>query len=304
MTTPAFAVNWWQVGWIVANNVIDRVVNLDGQSSNDQYSTYMVSPSIVFNNGTNGGEFYMRPQVSSRVTSFEMHAHRANPVDFGANIVLALSTTSGNGRSLPTIIDVPNTNLIDYLANDGTTFRYNANPDQPRTTKAPTLDIKQLNNQFYDEKSGISVDYLRDYNTGDDIIFEDIIDKIQFNPNENNTSLFFLLDNEYIEWKFNGNITNKYKKEDRINLHFKVITVKQCKGITFESAVHISHSTCPTRIMYAYFSKATLENKQFPLDSKRRSEQSIHILNENKRCRLSCFSSYSFHLLQTAVTPT
>ena len=34
--------------------------------------------------------------------------------------------------------------------------------------------------------------------------------------------------------------------------------------------------------MYAYFSKATLENKQFPLDSKRRSEQSIHILNENK----------------------
>ena len=55
MTTPAFAVNWWQVGWIVANNVIDRVVNLDEQSSNDQYSTYMVSPSIVFNNGTNGG---------------------------------------------------------------------------------------------------------------------------------------------------------------------------------------------------------------------------------------------------------
>lgn len=55
----------------------------------------MVSPSIVFNNGTNGGEFYMRPQVSSRVTSFEMHAHRANPVDFGANIVLDLSTTSG-----------------------------------------------------------------------------------------------------------------------------------------------------------------------------------------------------------------
>ena len=44
---------------------------------------------------------------------------------------------------------------------------------------------------------------------------------------ENNTSLFFLLDNEYIEWKFNENITNKYKKEDRINLHFK--------GITFES---------------------------------------------------------------------
>lgn len=100
MTTPAFAVNWQQVGWIVANNVIDRVVNLDGQSSNDQYSTYMVSPSIVFNNGTNGGEFYMRPQVSSRVTSFEMHAHRANPVDFGANIVLALSTTSGKGLSI------------------------------------------------------------------------------------------------------------------------------------------------------------------------------------------------------------
>lgn len=42
---------------------------------------------------------------------------------------------------------------------------------------------------------------------------------------ENNTSLFFLLDNEYIEWKFNENITNKYKKEDRINLHFKVMAL-------------------------------------------------------------------------------
>ena len=52
------------------------------------------------------------------------------------------------------------------------------------------------------------------------------------------------------------------------------------------------------------FPRQLWKNKQFPLDSKRRSEQSIHILNENKRCRLSCFSSYSFHLLQTAVTPT
>lgn len=177
MTTPAFAVNWWQVGWIVANNVIDRVVNLDGQSSNDQYSTYMVSPSIVFNNGTNGGEFYMRPQVSSRVTSFEMHAHRANPVDFGANIVLALSTTSGKRVINKTV---------------GT-------------------------NQY--------VSYTRSSSDGTGT----------WELDENNTSLFFLLDNEYIEWKFNGNITNKYKKEDRINLHFKVITVKQYKGITFES---------------------------------------------------------------------
>lgn len=194
MTTPAFAVNWWQVGWIVANNVIDRVVNLDGQSSNDQYSTYMVSPSIVFNNGTNGGEFYMRPQVSSRVTSFEMHAHRANPVDFGANIVLALSTTSGkrvinktvgtnqyvsytrsssdgtgtwdarfteddsgknwqcyyrqyygNGRSLPTIIDVPNTNLIDYLAmaprSDTTSTQINQEQQKPQPLTSNNLTI-------------------------------------------------------------------------------------------------------------------------------------------------------------------
>ena len=60
---------------------------------------------------------------------------------------------------------------------------------------------------------------------------------------ENNTSLFFLLDNEYIEWKFNENITNKYKKEDRINLHFKVITVKQYKGI--DNARFFAHFRIP-----------------------------------------------------------
>ena len=113
---------------------------------------------------------------------------------------------------------------------DTTPTQINQEQQKPQPLTSNNLTIN-----FMTKKSGISVDYLRDYNTGDDIIFEDIIDKIQFNPNENNTSLFFLLDNEYIEWKFNGNITNKYKKEDRINLHFKVITVKQCKEITFES---------------------------------------------------------------------
>lgn len=80
-----------------------------------------------------------------------MHAHRANPVDFGANIVLALSTTSGKRVINKT---VGTNQYVSYTrsSSDGTTFRYNANPDQPRTTKAPTLDIKQLNNQFYDEK--------------------------------------------------------------------------------------------------------------------------------------------------------
>lgn len=181
MTTPAFAVNWWQVGWIVANNVIDRVVNLDGQSQMINIPPIWFHLPLFSTMAPMGANSICALQVSSRpVTSFEMHAHRANPVDFGANIVLALSTTSG----------------------------------------------KRVINKT-----------------------------VGTNQKEN-------------------------------------------------SAVHISHSTCSARIMYAYFSKATLENKQFPLDSKRRSEQSIHILNENKRCRLSCFSSYSFHLLQTAVTPT
>ena len=91
----ARAVNWWQVGWIALNTAIDKAVNLDGESGNDQYSAYLVSPSIRFNSGSNGGEFYMRPQVTGRVSSFEMHAHRANPVDFSAKITIALSTATG-----------------------------------------------------------------------------------------------------------------------------------------------------------------------------------------------------------------
>ena len=150
----------------------------------------MVSPSIVFNNGTNGGEFYMRPQVSSRVTSFEMHAHRANPVDFGANIVLALSTTSGkrvinktvgtnqyvsytrsssdgtgtwdarfteddsgknwqcyyrqyygNGRNLPTIIDVPNTWLTMAPRSDTTPTQINQEQQKPQPLTSNNLTI-------------------------------------------------------------------------------------------------------------------------------------------------------------------
>lgn len=93
------AVNWWSVGWKVLVHGADKLINLDGSSRHSATETYLVSPSIHFNDGTTKNEFYFRPQVQKNTSQISVHAHRAVFIDIFAKISITISDATGKTRA-------------------------------------------------------------------------------------------------------------------------------------------------------------------------------------------------------------
>ncbi|WP_278802927.1 hypothetical protein [Bifidobacterium pullorum] len=294
-TTASAAINWWKVGWIVVSNainpIVDIAVDLDGASYNNQYSAELISPSVLFN-VDNTGRFYFQPEVDSRVTSFEMHAHRANPLDFGANITISLERPNGsvavnksvgtnqyisytrksgdvNGtwRAIYTENSMTNwqcyyrhyygnarssVRTYEFTDSEGLTiytdpninrvFRFREDPDSARPVGDAALTLNQLYDQFIDVSSGQSVDYLRDYDAGDMIDVAVIPQSIIYDSKEDCTSFAFPLNEELIEWKFDGDLTDSFDAGKVINFTFQVVSVGSYGNTNFESLDIIENS--------------------------------------------------------------
>lgn len=85
--------------------------------------------------------------------------------------------------------------------------------------------------------SGLSVDYLRDYDAGNQLLFSDNLSDIAYHPEKDYTSLLFQLEGEQspIEWKFAGNLTSQYQAGQPVNLNLTVIRTGQYGNHDFES---------------------------------------------------------------------
>lgn len=97
--------------------------------------------------------------------------------------------------------------------------------------------IRELNAQFINPADGKTVDYLKDFNAGDQVHFSDIIIDISYDATEDATTFYFTEDTyeENIGWKFAGNLLDQYSAGDVLNLTFDVLNVGNYQGITFES---------------------------------------------------------------------
>lgn len=92
------ASSWWQIGWYFvkeAGRFVERQINLDGQSSVGRDSMYLVSPTIDYNNGSVGSEFYFRPNITRGMSTIDMHGHRLFALDIFSRMSLILSNPSG-----------------------------------------------------------------------------------------------------------------------------------------------------------------------------------------------------------------
>ncbi|MBO7328298.1 MAG: hypothetical protein J6W00_05960 [Lentisphaeria bacterium] len=95
-------INWWEIGWIILSDYVERLIDLDGQSVKDSNWAYLVSPSVEYNTGEMGPELYFRPQVDNTVGTIRMHGHRIIFVDIFAQLALILSDASGETVSQAT----------------------------------------------------------------------------------------------------------------------------------------------------------------------------------------------------------
>ena len=87
-------INWWEIGWIILSDYVEKLIDLDGQSVKDSDWAYLVSPSVEYNTGDMGPEVYFRPQVDNTVGTIRMHGHRIIFVDVYAQLALILSDAS------------------------------------------------------------------------------------------------------------------------------------------------------------------------------------------------------------------
>ena len=101
-TERASSINWWEIGWIILSDYVERLINLDGQSVKDNNWAYLVSPSVEYNTGDMGPELYFRPQVNNSVGTIRMHGHRVIFVDIFSQLALILSDASGDTVSQAT----------------------------------------------------------------------------------------------------------------------------------------------------------------------------------------------------------
>ena len=44
-------INWWEIGWIILSDYVEKLIDLDGQSVKDSDWAYLVSPSVEYNTG-------------------------------------------------------------------------------------------------------------------------------------------------------------------------------------------------------------------------------------------------------------
>ncbi|STY83401.1 hypothetical protein [Mobiluncus mulieris] len=96
---PAEAVNtfldWRDVGWHLikeAGKFVERQIKLDGKSTvGRDGSMYLISPTINYNHGNVGPEFYFRPKITNKNCTIDMHSHRLFSLDIFAQMSIILS---------------------------------------------------------------------------------------------------------------------------------------------------------------------------------------------------------------------
>lgn len=94
----SIGIPWTTIGWQLFKNggrYIERQIKLDGSTKVSSDQIYLVSPSINYNSGNIGPEFYFRPNIRSNAHIY-MHGHRLFALDVFAITSLILSDAKGN----------------------------------------------------------------------------------------------------------------------------------------------------------------------------------------------------------------
>ena len=105
--------------------------------------------------------------------------------------------------------------------------------------------MTQLNAQFINPADGKTVDYLKDFNAGDQVHFSDIIIDISYDATEDATTFYFTEDTyeENIGWKFAGNLLDQYSAGDVLNLTFDVLNVGNYQALLLKASTTLKQLT-------------------------------------------------------------
>lgn len=127
-----------------------------------------------------------------------------------------------------------------YVIKDSTQQVYFV-PSLPHTVSvkknrtSDILDTNMLLKQFYDTGIQNYVTSLRDYNVGDELIFNDIINEVTYDSQKGCTYISFDSMTGDVSWPFSGDLTSRFSAGSRLSLKFEVVEDFTSNGIIFEN---------------------------------------------------------------------
>lgn len=130
--------------------------------------------------------------------------------------------------------------VIDYTNNKSYTIPSSTHTAALSLVNHNTLDASELDSEFYDEILGTYVNMSKHFDIGDDIIFEDTIDKIEYIAEENKTVFKFAMKNgDELSFPFSNDLTKNFAIGDKIKLNFKISEEFKNENITFQNLDYI-----------------------------------------------------------------
>lgn len=135
-------------------------------------------------------------------------------------------------------------NTSNYIFNSETNRMYLI-PSAEHTSHVYYNTINEVNattldNEFFDDDLGVSVNMTKHFKTGTNIIFKDNIDSIEYIPSENKTIFGFNTNKgETLTWPFSGDLTNEFNINDELTLKLKIVDEFSANGYTFQNLDYI-----------------------------------------------------------------
>ena len=104
------------------------------------------------------------------------------------------------------------------------------------TRTSSTLTAQDLFDEFWDEELKCSVNQLKHYNIGDDVVVKDVVYEVAYDSDKDVTTLQFGNTSEgSCEWPFAGDLRERIKVGDELTFKFKIVEEYATEDYTFET---------------------------------------------------------------------
>lgn len=152
-----------------------------------------------------------------------------------------------NGDIIPSVYD--SNNQITYVTPSNEAIKFK----NEFFSKEKYLSANDLSDESFDAERDILVNDFKHYNIGDQLLFKDIIKKIEYNNEYNYTAISFDCKNQLVTWPFKGDLTNRFKVGQEIKFKFNVVEEFSYQDEKFEN------------IDYAVEGKEKLKNNDYEI---------------------------------------
>ena len=111
-----------------------------------------------------------------------------------------------------------------YRAKNGKNYLFASAKHSNSLRPKSIITFSELEEQCFDEELGTYVHDLKDFQIGDDVIIQDVIQGIEYDEWKDHTVFTFAYGDSDISWMFRGDLRSQYSEGQKVKFKLKVIS--------------------------------------------------------------------------------